>query len=108
MVDMFRTMGATRRQVFLKLQGPMALPYLFSGLKVAVVVSVIGAVIGEWVGAQGGLGWLMRVSAPQLLTDRVFAAVLVLSAMAVILFLAVAAGERLALRNYPRAGRAQR
>ena len=108
MVDMFRTMGATRRQVFFKLQAPVALPYLFSGLKVAAVVSVIGAVIGEWVGAQGGLGWLMRVSAPQLLTDRVFAAVLVLSAMAVILFLAVAAGERLALRNYPRAGRAQR
>ncbi len=103
MVDMFRTLGATRLQVFMKLHVRVALPYLFSGLKVAAVVSVIGAVIGEWVGAQGGLGWLMRVSAPQLQTQRVFSAVLALSVLAVALFLAVSAAERWALRNYPRA-----
>jgi putative hydroxymethylpyrimidine transport system permease protein len=107
MVEMFMTLGATRRQMFLKLHVPTALPYLFSGLKVAAVVSVIGAVIGEWVGAQGGLGWLMRVSAPQLQTDRVFAAIFVLSAMAVAVFLAVAGAERWSLRNYPRAGGTQ-
>ncbi len=108
MVDMFRTLGATKRQVFLKLQTPSALPYLFSGLKIAAVVSVIGAVIGEWVGAQGGLGWLMRVSAPQLQTARVFAAILVLSVLAMLLFMAVAGAEKWALRNYPRSNTSRR
>lgn len=65
MVDMFRTLGATKRQVFLKLQTPSALPYLFSGLKVAAVVSVIGAVIGEWVGCAGWPGLVnARVRSP--------------------------------------------
>lgn len=104
MVDMFRTLGARRWQIFAKLQMPAALPYLLSGLKVAIVVAVIGAVIGEWVGARGGLGWLMRVSAPQFLTARVFAAIFVLSAMGIVLFLAVVSIERWALRHYPRSG----
>jgi ABC-type nitrate/sulfonate/bicarbonate transport system permease component len=87
--------------MFMKLQIPVALPSLFAGLRVAAVVSVIGAVIGEWVGASGGLGWLMKVSGPQFRTERVFAAIFVLSVMAVLLFMAVVAAERWALRNYP-------
>ncbi|MBM3957257.1 MAG: ABC transporter permease subunit, partial [Gemmatimonadetes bacterium] len=102
MVDMMRTLGARRRQVFAKLQVPMALPFLFSGLKVGAVVAVIGAVIGEWVGAQSGLGWLMKVSGPQFKTPLVFAAIVWLSAMAIVLFLLVVAAERWALRKYPK------
>ena len=49
---MLRPLGAGQRTVFTKLRFPMALPYLFSGLKIAAVVAIIGAVIGEWVGAQ--------------------------------------------------------
>ena len=60
MVDMFRTLGASRWQMFTKLYVRSALPYLFAGLKVAAVVSVIGAVIGEWVSAASGLGWLIK------------------------------------------------
>ena len=101
MINMFKTLGASRMQIFLKLQAPASLPYLMSGLKVAIVVSVIGAVIGEWVGAQGGLGWLMRLSAPQFLTARVFASITVLSAMGVGLFVVVALFERWLLRHYP-------
>jgi putative hydroxymethylpyrimidine transport system permease protein len=101
MINMFKTFGASRRQIFLKLQAPSSFPYLMSGLKVAIVVSVIGAVSGEWVGAQGGLGWLMRLSAPQFLTARVFASIAVLSAMGVGLFAAVALFERWLLRHYP-------
>ena len=104
MVDMFRTLGARRWQIFTMLQMPSALPFLLSGLKVAIVVAVIGAVIGEWVGASGGLGWLMRVSAPQFLTARVFAAIVVLSAMGIALFVVVGLVERWALRHYPRTG----
>ena len=102
MVDMMRTLGARPVQVFVKLQVPVALPFLFSGLKVAAVVAVIGAVIGEWVGAQAGLGWLMKVSGPQFKTALVFAAIVWLSAMAIALFLLVVAAERWALRHYPK------
>lgn len=100
MIAMFRTLGASRGQIFRKLQAPSALPFFLSGLKVAAVVAVIGAVIGEWVGASGGLGWLMRVSAPQFHTARVFAAIFILSAIGICLFLLVGAVERVALRHY--------
>ena len=68
MIDMMRTLGATRWQVMVKLKAPLSLPGLFSGLKVAAVTAVIGAVVGGWVGGQGGLGWLMKVSGPQFQT----------------------------------------
>lgn len=100
MADMMRTLGASRVQLLLKLRLPAALPYLFSGLKVAAVTAVIGAVVGEWVGGSGGLGWLMKVSGPQFKTDRVFAAIFVLSVAAVLLFALVVAAERWALRHH--------
>ena len=77
---------------------PTALPYLLSGTKVAIAVSVIGAVVGEWVGAQAGLGYYMVRSAAQFHADRVFAAIVVLSAMGVGLFALVTVVERLVLR----------
>lgn len=105
MANMMRTLGASRVQLLLKLRLPAALPFLFSGLKVAAVTSVIGAVVGEWVGGSGGLGWLMKVSGPQFRTDRVFAAIFVLSVAAVLLFLVVVISERWALRHHgPKAG----
>lgn len=100
MVNMMRTLGASRRQVFVKVQVPTALPFLFSGVKVAITFSVIGAVIGEWVGASAGLGYLTRMSVPLFLTARSFGAVVILSAMGVSLFLAVALLERLLLPWY--------
>lgn len=94
MTNMLRSLGASRRQVFLKVHVPSSLPYLFSGLKVAAAVSVIGAVIGEWVGSSSGLGYLMVQAAPRFQTALVFAAIMVLSVMGVALFLGVAALER--------------
>ncbi len=96
-VALMRTLGANRWQVFFKVQVPTSLPYLFSGVRVAVAVSVIGAVIGEWVGSSEGLGYLMIRSKPQFLTERVFAAIAILSAMGVGLFALVGIVERLAL-----------
>lgn len=101
MIDMFRTLGASPSQIFRKLMVPTALPNFFAGLKIAAVVSVIGAVIGEWVGASAGLGWLMKLSGPQFQTARVFAAIVVLSVLAMGLFSAVVAIEKWALRKYP-------
>ena len=86
LVKMLRTLGADRMQILRRAEFPSALPYAFSGAKVAVAVAVIGAVFGEWVGANEGLGHLMVTAQAQLLTARVFAAIVVLSAMAIALF----------------------
>ena len=94
MVNLMRTLGANRWQVFTKLQIPTSLPFLFSGLKVAIAASVIGAVIGEWVGSSEGLGYLMVRSKPQFLTERVFGAIFILSVMGIVLFLAIGLAER--------------
>jgi ABC-type nitrate/sulfonate/bicarbonate transport system permease component len=96
-LKMLRTLDASRWDVFRRLELPSALPFLFSGAKIAVAVSVIGAIFGELVGSDAGLGHAIQVGTAELLTARVFAAVLILSAMAIALFGLVAAAERLAL-----------
>jgi ABC-type nitrate/sulfonate/bicarbonate transport system permease component len=96
-VNLLRTMGASRWQIFVKVQVPTALPFLFSSLRVATAVSLIGAVIGEWMGSSQGLGYLMIRSKPQFLTERVFAAIVVLSVMGVALFALVGVVEKLAI-----------
>ena len=101
MVDMFRTLGASRWQMFTKLYVRSALPYFFAGLKVAAVVSVIGAVIGEWVSAASGLGWLIKTSTPKFQTELVFAAIFTLSIMAALMFISIALLQSRVLRNYP-------
>jgi ABC-type nitrate/sulfonate/bicarbonate transport system permease component len=96
-VNLLRIMGASRWQIFVKVQVPTALPFLFSSLRVATAVSLIGAVIGEWMGSSQGLGYLMIRSKPQFLTERVFAAIVVLSVMGVALFGLVGVVEKLAI-----------
>lgn len=101
MVAMFRTLGASRGQMFRKLYVRTALPFFFAGLKVAAVVSVIGAVIGEWISAASGLGWLIKTSTPKFQTELVFAAIFTLSIMAAIMFISIALLQSHVLRNYP-------
>ncbi len=100
MVNMMRTLGASRWQVFTKLQVPTSLPFMFSGIKIGISVSVIAAVIGEWVGASAGLGYLITYSQPLFLTARVFAAIVVLSVMGMTLFALAGLAERLLLPWY--------
>jgi NitT/TauT family transport system permease protein/putative hydroxymethylpyrimidine transport system permease protein len=83
---LMRTLDAGRWQTLRRVEAPAALPYFFSGAKIAVAVAVIGAVFGEWAGSDSGLGHLMLQASAQLLTARVFAAVVVLSAFAIALF----------------------
>jgi len=97
-VELFRSLGATRWQLLLKLRLPASLPTLFAGLKVAVTLSVVGATIGEWVGARQGLGYLMLQSNALLRVDLVFAAILMLSVLGLLLFGALRIIERRALR----------
>ena len=100
MVNMLRTFGASRWRIFSKLQVPSALPLFFSGTKIAITFSVIGAVIGEWVGSSAGLGYLTRLSVPLFLTARSFGAVAILAFMGIGLFVIVAVLERYFLSWY--------
>ena len=85
MVELMFTFGATRMQVFRKLKFPAVLPYFFSAIKMAIPLSIIGAAIGEWLGAQSGLGYFSRRMMTQLDGAGVFAPVLLLSVVAMIL-----------------------
>jgi ABC-type nitrate/sulfonate/bicarbonate transport system permease component len=96
-VKMLRTLNASRADVFRYLELPASLPFVFSGAKIAVAVAVIGAVFGELVGSDAGLGHTIQVGTAQLLTARVFAAVFILSLMAITLFGLVALIERRAV-----------
>lgn len=83
-LDMTGLMGARPRDVLLWVQVPLALPSLVSGLRLAAVFAPIGAVIGEWVGASGGLGYLMLYANGRVKTDLMFATILTLAIMAII------------------------
>jgi NitT/TauT family transport system permease protein/putative hydroxymethylpyrimidine transport system permease protein len=93
-VKLMRTLDASRWQTFHRVEAPTALPYAFSGAKIAVAVAVIGAVFGEWAGSSSGLGHLMLQDNAQLETARLFAAVAVLSLIAIALFGLLALVER--------------
>jgi len=87
--NLFQLMGANFWQTLRLLYWPWALPHFFAGLKVGVSVATIGAVIGEWVGAQQGLGYLMIQANARLNVDMVFAAILWLSGMGLTLWILV-------------------
>ena len=91
---LFQLMGAGFWKTMRLLYWPWALPQFFAGLKVGVSVATIGAVIGEWVGAQQGLGYLMIQANARLKVDLVFAAILWLSVMGVSLWIFVGFLER--------------
>jgi len=93
-----RSLQANRWQTFVKLEVPAALPILFGGLKVAVTLAVIGAVVGEFVGASRGLGFLINLARGILDTPMLFVALFTLVAIALLLYSVVALVEYLVLR----------
>jgi ABC-type nitrate/sulfonate/bicarbonate transport system permease component len=97
LLKLMRSLGASRGQTLRKVELPACLPYLFSGLRVAATVSVIGAVFGEWAGAEDGLGRLVLNGTQQLETPRAYAGVVILTTMAVALFALVTLVERVAV-----------
>ncbi|MDQ3695136.1 MAG: ABC transporter permease [Chloroflexota bacterium] len=96
-IAMLRTFGAGRWARFRLARLPSALPFLFAGARIGVAVAVIGAVFGELVGARAGLGYLLTRAMAQFQTERVVAAIFLLSLMGVGLFAIVAVSERLLL-----------
>lgn len=95
-LKLMRSYGASRLRTLRSVELPAALPSFFSGLRVAASVSVIGAVFGEWAGADEGLGRLVLRGNDELQTPRVYAGVLILTLMAVALFSLASLAERLA------------
>jgi putative hydroxymethylpyrimidine transport system permease protein len=89
-IALLRSMGASRVQVMRIVRAPASLPYLISGARVAAAVSVIGAIVGEWVGASSGLGYLMTRSVAQFQTARLFAAVGIAALIGIGMFALVA------------------
>jgi ABC-type nitrate/sulfonate/bicarbonate transport system permease component len=97
LVALFRAMGARRGQIWRMVRMPSALPGFFSGLRIAVTYSVVGATIAEWVGGTQGLGLYMLRSKNALATDQVFVGILITSAVSIGLFILVTLIERAAL-----------
>jgi ABC-type nitrate/sulfonate/bicarbonate transport system permease component len=91
---MMRSLDASRWQLLRRLEAPTALPYAFSGAKVAATIAPIAAVFGEWAGADSGLGVLLREDLANLQTARLFATTAVLSAIALALYGVTALAER--------------
>jgi putative hydroxymethylpyrimidine transport system permease protein len=97
LLKLMRTFDASRARTFRHVELPAALPSVFAGAKIAVAVSVIGAVLAEYTGSNSGLGYVILVSEPQLLVSRAVAAVVILSVFAIALFALLGLIERLAL-----------
>jgi len=94
LLDLSRSYRASPFKTFLKVRLPMALPFIFAGAKVAITLSVIGAVVGEFVGSDKGLGYVILSSTSYWKTEVAFSAMILLSLMAIVLFAAVSLVER--------------
>jgi ABC-type nitrate/sulfonate/bicarbonate transport system permease component len=97
LIKLLRTFDAGRWQIFRRVELPSALPGLFTGVKLAAVFAVIGAVFAEWSGSSAGLGYLLTVTISNLETAETFATVFVLAALAIGLFATFEWVERLTL-----------
>ena len=94
LLDLSRSYRASAFKTFVKVRLPMALPFIFAGAKVAITLSVIGAVVGEFVGSDRGLGYVILSSTSYWKTEVAFSAMILLSLMAIVLFAAVSLVER--------------
>lgn len=97
LVYVSRCMGLSPVQSFFKVRFPNALPHLFGGLKVAIALSAVGAVVGEFVGSDSGLGNVMLRALGLSNTPLLFAAIIVLTVLAIVMFLVIEAIERIAI-----------
>jgi NitT/TauT family transport system permease protein len=95
LLDLSRSYRASAFKTFMKVRLPMALPFFFAGAKVAITLSVIGAVVGEFVGSDKGLGYVILSATSYWKTELAFSSMILLSLMAIVLFGAVSLVERL-------------
>ncbi len=100
MLRLCRSLTASEWQVFTHVRFPAALPYIFSGMKVAITLAIIGVIIGEFITAQAGLGYLIIFATARADTEVSMAAIVVLCACGLLLYGLVALGELIANRVY--------
>lgn len=89
LISLFRSMGASRWAIFNMVKLPVALPAFFSGLKISASYSIMAAVIGEWLGAQQGLGYYMTLSQKSFRVDQVLAAIVIISVLSLMIVKAI-------------------
>jgi NitT/TauT family transport system permease protein len=94
-VDLFRSMRGTPLQTLVRLRFPNSLPYLFSGMKVAISLALVGTIAGEFVASQAGLGYVIMAAQGNFQTTRVFAAIVLLGVLGTVLFFIVELLERI-------------
>ena len=95
MIDLVRSMGANTAKIMLRVRAPSALPQIFAGLKISICLSVVGAIVGEFVGSDSGLGYLLLTSTGSLDGSLIWSALFILIAIGIILFSIVVKIERL-------------
>jgi NitT/TauT family transport system permease protein len=96
-LDLGSSLQASRWQIFWKFRVPSALPEIFSGMKIAVTLAIIGAIIGEFVGGNRGLGYLIIVANQELDTALAFASIFLLSAVGIVLYALIEMFERISI-----------
>ncbi len=94
LMDLLRSMGSSRLQIYRYVKIPSSLAGFFSGLKIAATYSIMGATIGEWVGGKNGLGVYMIRAKQSFATDRVFAAIIVITVLSIILLKLIEFAEK--------------
>ena len=104
LLDLVRSLRGSKWQIFTKIQLPGALPYIFSGMKVAAVLAVAGAIVGEFLGSDKGLGYLMLQVQVTLDTAAMFMAVILITLLGVLLYVMVLLLERLMVVRDARVG----
>jgi NitT/TauT family transport system permease protein len=95
LLDLVRYLHASKLQVFLKIRIPMSLPYVVSGLKISATLSVVGAIVGEFVASSQGLGFLIKDSQAMMNTPPMFASLILISGIGLSLFATIAALEKI-------------
>jgi NitT/TauT family transport system permease protein len=95
LIDLVRGIRGTKRQVFTKIRLPAALPHIFAGLKISITLAVVGATVGEFIGSERGLGYLIILSEAELNTPLMFTAIAALAALGLAMYGLVLLFERL-------------
>ncbi len=101
MLDYMRMAGASKSQIFRKLEVPHSLPSILSGVKIAATYSVMGAVIAEWIGADKGIGYYMMLQKSSFRTDKIFVAIAIIVAISLSMFALIALLEKWLVRYKP-------
>ncbi|MNV87072.1 putative aliphatic sulfonates transport permease protein SsuC [compost metagenome] len=94
--------GASKWQIFTKLELPSSIPALFSGVKISATYAVMGAVVAEWIGADKGIGYYMLLQKSAYRTDRMFVAIVIIVLLSLVLFAIIALLEKWLVRWKPR------